>query len=168
MAEYLDLDLPIGYIDEATKQIKATPYLESLLFDYLNRTGGEAGNIINNSFEQSLEADKIPYMLGLTKKIDRRTASFNTEVKTSNYTAKNREYVEGQNGITIKFPANAKRSDEVIFANGDGSTITFDGNGNDIKYTTTDTTFITRRKGSSYHFHFFVDNVKGVSYWRPR
>ena len=86
----------------------------------------------------------------------------------TNYTAKNKEYIEGRGGITIKFPANAKRDNEVIFANGDGSSITFDGNGNTIKYTSTDKKFITRRKGSSFHFHFFVDNVVGDSYWRAR
>jgi hypothetical protein len=96
------------------------------------------------------------------------TAQFTTLIKISAYTAKNRDYVEGRGNITLKFPENPRRGDEVIFANGNGGTITLDGNGNYIKYTATDTKLIMRQQGTSLHFHYFEDNVLNERYWRAR
>ena len=191
MATYLDLAMPIVEKDPDTGEFTATPYFEDYLYQLVFGLGGEGSAPIDEIISSSVQADKIPYIQGLIAKLTKKvsdnestsdlyllkaaisqlqtnTASFDTKVKAINYTAKNKEYIEGRSGVTLYFPKNAKRNDEVIFANGDGSSITFNGNGNVIKYTSTDTTFITRRKGSSYHFHFFVDNVAGDSYWRAR
>lgn len=102
----------------------------------------------------------------LVNEIDFRTSSFNATIKTTNYTAKNKDYVEARNGITVFLPENSVRGDEIMIANGDGSLITVLGNGTDIKYKRTDDTFVTRNIGSSYHFHLFVDNPN--KYWRVR
>lgn len=102
------------------------------------------------------------------KQLQVDTVKFNTLIKQVNYTAKNKDYVEGRGNITLKFPANAVRGDEVIFANGDGGTITLNGNGNNIKFTSTDETLTMRRQGTSLHFHFFEDNDLNERYWRAR
>jgi hypothetical protein len=101
------------------------------------------------------------------KQLQIDTARFNTKIKTSTYTAKNKDYIEGRGNITLKFPANALNGDEVIFANG-GGIITIDGNGNNIKYTSTDTVLIMRERGTSFHFHFFEDNNLNERYWRVK
>ena len=102
------------------------------------------------------------------KQLQIDTARFNTKIKAVNYTAKNKDYIEGRGNITLKFPSSAVSGDEVIFSNGNGSTITIDGNGNNIKYTSTDTTLVMRNEGTSLHFHFFEDNVLNERYWRAR
>jgi len=191
MAEYLDIALPIVEKDPDTGEFKATPYFEDYLYQIVRATGGEGSETITEVNSSALQADKVPYLTGLVlslikkighleivfsthiveaavKQLQIDTAQFNTLIKRVNYTAKNKDYVEGRGNITLKFPANAVRGDEVIFANGNGGTITLDGNGNNIKYTSTDTTLIINRMGSSFHFHFFEDNVLNERYWRAR
>ncbi len=191
MAEFLDIALPIVEKDPETGEFKATPYFEDYLHGIVRDQGGEGSTIITEVNISALQSDKVPYLyslvLSLRKKVNHLesvfsthiveaavkqlqidTAQFNTLIKQVNYTAKNKDYVEGRGNITLKFPANAVRGDEVIFANGDGGTITLDGNGNDIKYTSTDTTLIIRNKGTSFHFHFFEDNDLNERYWRVK
>ena len=189
MAEYLDVAQPIIEIDSLTKEFKATAYFEDYLYRIIQGLGGEGAPSTGDSISTTVSADKIPYLFGLVytlgkkvsqleagasnsvmaaaiKLLESRTANFITTVKTQDSTAKNKDFFEARNSITVKLPANARRSDEVIVANGDGSKITIDGNGNNIKYTTTDTSVIMRSQGTSLHFHFFIDNVSGDSYWR--
>ena len=191
MATYLDLEMPIVEKDPDTGHFKATPYFEDYLYQLVFGLGGEGAEPVSEIISSSVQADKLPYIQGLISKLSRKvtdidvtsdlyllkgviselqssTASFVTKIKQVNYTAKNKEYIEGRGNITLKFPANARRNDEIIFANGNGGTITLDGNGNNIKYTSTDTTMIMRRKGTSLHFHFFEDNVLNERYWRAR
>jgi hypothetical protein len=191
MAEYLDIALPIVEKDPETGEFKATQYFEDYLFQIVKATGGEGSEIITETNSSGLQADKVPYLTGLILSLRRKvshlesvvsthiveaavkqlqidTAQFNTLIKLVNYTAKNKDYVEGRGNITLKFPANAVRGDEVIFANGNDGIIKLDGNGNDIKYTSTDTTLIMRNKGTSFHFHFFEDNDLNERYWRVK
>jgi len=107
-----------------------------------------------------------PYFEDFLYDLGIRTASFKTSVAITNVTAKNRGFYEANNGITVKLPANPKDNSEVIIANGDGTSITIDGNGTDIKYTTTSQTFITNNIGSSWHFHLFQNGTE--KYWRVR
>ena len=107
-------------------------------------------------------------ILSSVKQLQADTAGFVNLVKTANYTAENKNWVEARSGITIDLPANAVSGDEVIVSNGDGTSITIDGNGNNIKYTSTDTTIVISRQGSSLSFGYFVDNVTGDAYWRAR
>ena len=163
MASYLDLALPIIEKDPDTGELKATPYFEDYLYQLVKATGGEgAGGItdLESSFSTHIVEAAV-------KQLQLDTARFKTLIKSVDYTAKNKDYVEGRGTITLKFPANAVRGDEVIFANG-GGVITFNGNGNNIKYTTTDTTMISRQQGTSFHFHFFEDNVLNERYWRAK
>jgi len=189
MAEYLDLAQPIIEIDNETKEFKATPYFEDYLFQIIQAIGGEGSTTINEIISSSLQSDKVPYLFGLVHTLSKKvsdleaqlgthvleatvkqllinTAAFSSSIKITDYTAKNKDWVEGRSNARIKLPENAVRDDEVMIANGDGSTITVDGNGTDIKYTSTDRTFIMRNKGSSYHFHLFVDNPNNTKYWR--
>ena len=189
MAEFLDIAQPIIEVDRDTNEMVATSYFEDYLYRIIQAVGGEGADTINTTIINSGLAAKLPFLFGLVSSMSKKlgslqdqvrdsktqsavkqleidTADFYTKIKTENYTAVNKDYVEGRNNATIKLPANAKRSDQVMVANGDGSAITVDGNGNNIKYTSTDTKFITRNNGSSFHFHFFIDNVKNESYWR--
>jgi len=114
-----------------------------------------------------LEAHFDSHQLQSTvKQIQIDTTGFISKVKTTNYTAENKDWVEARNGITIDLPANPLSNSQVIVANGDGTAITIDGNGNNIKYKDTDTALITKRKGTSLHFQYFIDNVTAESYWR--
>ena len=190
MASYLDLALPIVEKDPDTGEWKATPYFEDYLYELVKATGGEGAETITEVMTAGLQSDKVPYLMGLVlslrkkiahlesafsthiveaavKQLQIDTARFNTKIKTDTYTAKNKDYIEGRGKVTFKFPENAVKGDEVIFANG-GGIITLDGNGNNIKYTSTDTKFIIRQKGTSIHFHFFEDNELNERYWRAR
>ena len=189
MAEFLDIAQPIIEVDPDTKELKATPYFEDYLYGIIAALGGEGSTIISEVVASGVQADKVPYFFGLEANLSRRvsdleaqlgnhvlkadvkqlqidTASFNSQIKSINYTTKNKDWIEARRNVTIKLPENAVRDDEIMVANGDGSTITVDGNGTDIKYTSTDRTFIMRTEGSSYHFHLFVDNPNNIKYWR--
>ena len=86
-------------------------------------------------------------------------------VKTSvNYTAVDHDFVEGNNGVTIKADPHPGADDVIVIANGDGSTIRFDANGNNIMYTTLDTCMDLQRQGTTITFQWFDDGP----YWRPR
>jgi hypothetical protein len=100
------------------------------------------------------------------KQIQIDTAEFINLVKSVNYTAENRDFVEARSKITVTLPANPISNHQVIVSNGDGSTITIDGNGNNIKYKTTDTSLKTIRQGTSLHFQYFIDNDAAENYWR--
>jgi hypothetical protein len=190
MAEYLDIALPIAE-KNAFGELVATRYFEDWIQSIVAATGGEGATIVNEVLSISSSVDRLEHFFGLVLSMKRRissleaslsnhiveaavrqlqidTARFDTKIKTSNYTARNKDYVEARNGITVKFPGSAVRGDEVIFANGDGTRITFDGNGNDIKHRTTSKTLITTSAGSSLHFHFFEDNGLDERYWRAR
>ena len=167
-ADNLDIDQPIAHIDPNTKEIKATAYFEDYLWKIVNTLGGEGSTIIQDLLTTIIEADKVEYMFALVKQLLIDTASFNSKIETVNYTAENKEWVEARNKARIKLPSNPLRNSEVIISNGDGTSIIMDGNGNDIKYTSTSATLTTIRQGSSFHFQFFSDNALGESYWRAR
>ncbi len=57
--EFLDVDLPIGYADLETGEVKGSAYFEDLLFSYLNKTGGESENLIDD-LEQLIQAFRMP------------------------------------------------------------------------------------------------------------
>lgn len=107
---------------------------------------------------------------GSVKQIEIDTQGFYGRVETSNYTAVNKDWVEGRNGVTVKLPTNPLVNDQVIVSNGDGSRIIIDGNGNNIKYTKTGTRLITRNQGTSYHLQFFRFQTDLITetYWRIR
>jgi len=190
MAEYLDLVMPIVEKNDRGEYV-ATPYLEDILHGVVFSVGGEGSVITNELISGGLQGDRVPYLFGVIASLQKKvshlehslsthiveaavkqlqvdTRPFKSMVKAVNYTAKNRDYIEAQKNVTIKLPANAARDDEVIVANGDGSRIRADGNGNKIKYTALANIFNIYRPGSSKHFQFFVDNVADVSYWRAR
>lgn len=100
------------------------------------------------------------------KQIQIDTAGFIGMVQTSNYTAENKDWVEARNKITVKLPANPLVNDQVIVSNGDGSLITINGNGNNIKYTRTDASAQIANQGTSLHFQLFED--QSTKYWRIR
>lgn len=185
MAHNLDIAMPIG-IDEDGKEINATPYFEDYLHDIIFSLGGEGAEPVPiNEISQvdfhttsarlktlsrrvgELENESGPHRLDSTvKQIEIDTMNFVAKVKITNYTAINKDWVEARSGATIKAPSNPLANDQFIVSNGDGSTITVLGNGNDIKYTKTDTKILTRKKGTSLHFQLFEDST--TKYWRIR
>lgn len=167
-AENLDTDQAIVEKDPHTGALKATAYFEDYLYKIVATLGGEGSTIIQDLVNTTIEADKVEYMFALIKQLIADTSKFNSVIKTADYTAANKDWVEARNKITILFPENPVKDDEIMVSNGDGSAITVDGNGELFKYTSTDTVFITRNMGSSYHFQYFEDNNLNERYWRVR
>lgn len=66
--EFLDVDLPIGYADLETGEVKGSAYFEDLLFSYLNKTGGESENLIDD-LEQLIQAFRMPRAESLEQRI---------------------------------------------------------------------------------------------------
>lgn len=186
MADLLDVDQPIVEMDPKTREFKATAYFEDYLYKIIAALGGEGTTLINSTSAESSailsaqikgiqkklnEIDTLfeTYPLwALIKDVDARTANFVSKIKTANYDVKNKDWVEARNGILLTFPTNPVRDDEIMVSNGDGSQIKIWGNGYNFKYTSTDSMFVTRNMGSSYHFQFFEDNVLNERYWRVR
>ncbi len=186
MADFLDMDQDIGELNPFTKGFKATAYFENYLYKIIESLGGEGVSVVGGDtiVDNSILASKIKALnLRLSefdtltdnarlssslKDTDIRTANFISKIKITNFTAVNKDWVEARKNITVKLPENAQRDDEIMISNGDGSKITVDGNGNNIKFTKTDPCFITRNKGSSYHFQYFEDNTLNERYWRVR
>lgn len=164
MADNLDTDLAIVEKDPATGEFKATAYFEDYLYKIITSLGGEGSTIIQDLVKVTVEADKLDYMFALVKQMLTDTAEFVGKIKNTNYTAENKDWVEARSGITISLPTDPLSNHQVIVSNGDGSKITVNGNGKNIKYSKTDTTLITKRKGTSLHFLFFIDSSE--TYWR--
>jgi hypothetical protein len=118
-----------------------------------------------NELESFFDVSRLE---GAVRQLEIDTQGFRSLIKAENYTAVNKDWVEGRNKSIFKLPENPLWNHQVMFSNGDGSKLTILGNGNNIKYTKTSTSFITRVKGSSYHFQFFEDNVLDERYWRVR
>ena len=190
MADYLDTDQDIVEIDPITKGFKATPYFEDYLYKIISTLGGEGAEIITELTATTLEAGKFPQLYSLVKSLNRQvdeinnnlnanhrleatvkqvevdTMGFTGKIKTSAYTAFNKEWIEARNKAIITLPADPLVNDQVIVSNGDGSLIKIRGNGNNIKYTSTDTSVNIRNKGTSLHFQLFED--ESTKYWRIR
>lgn len=190
MADHLDIALPIVTKDDLTGEYKATAYFENYLYEIISTLGGEGATIIEELVATTIEAGKFPQLFSLVnslrsqvdnindsislqhrleaavKQIEIDTAGFIAKVKTSNYTAENKDWVEARSKAIITLPADPLVNDQVIVSNGDGSLIKINGNGNNIKYTTTNTNLKTSRQGSSFHFQLFED--ESTKYWRIR
>jgi len=188
MADHLDTDLAIVEIDPITKEFKATPYFEDYLFNIIFSLGGEGAEPVSGNNEVNHAID-LPALVARMKLLQRKVdelgdefnnhrleatvkqvqidiAGFRGRVETSNYTAVNKDWVEARQKITVDLPANPLVNDQVIVSNGDGSAIKVDGNGNNIKYTSTDTSINIRNQGTSLHFQLFED--ESTKYWRIR
>lgn len=189
MATQLDANMALMEIDPSTKEIKATPYFEDYLFNLVLASGGESTTTITQTETAALSADKFPMLTGLVMKLLRQvdclvnavdnsianakikqleidTMSFVGKVKVTAYTAINKDWIEARSKAVIKLPSNPLANDQVIISNGDGSLIKIMGNGNDIKYTTTDTSINIRNQGTSLHFQLF--RYQDTRYWRAR
>ena len=190
MADHLDIALPIVRKDPASGEFVATAYFENYLYEIISTLGGEGATIIEELVATTIEAGKFPQLFSLVnslrsqvdnindsislqhrleaavKQIEIDTAGFIAKVKTSNYTAVNKDWVEARNKAIITLPADPLVNDQVIVSNGDGSLIVIKGNGNNIKYKTIDTSINIRNQGTSLHFQLFED--ESTKYWRIR
>jgi hypothetical protein len=115
---------------------------------------------------QTKELIATPYFEDYLYDIDFRSTVFSTSVSISNVTAKNKDFIEARNGITVFAPKNPKNNTEFMVANGDGSTITVDADGLEFRFTSIDDEFIFSEMGASYHFHLFINGTE--KYWRVR
>ena len=173
----------ITEVQASTLNAAKVPFLTGLVLSLKSKVSTLEADI--------LQADKVASLTGLVlslrkkighleaafsthiveaavKQLQIDTAQFNTKIKTTTYTAKNKDYIEGRSGVTLYLPENPKKGNEVIFSNGDGTAILINGNGNSIKHRITDTKLIMTSAGSSIHFHFFEDNILNERYWRAR
>lgn len=190
MANLLDTDLPIIEIDPITKEFKATDYFEDYLYKIVSSLGGEGASAVGDILNGSSDADKVIYYFSLVKSLIKRvdelsnavesidmlkanvkqieteTMGFIGKIKSLSYTAFDKEWVEARSNAVITLPADPLVNHQVIVSNGDGTLIKVRGNGNNIKYTTTDSSINIRRKGTSLHFQLFED--ESTKYWRIR
>jgi len=89
---------------------------------------------------------------------------FRPDVKLSNYTAVNNDFIDIRNSSTITLDANAGWNDQIITVNGDGtpskvtSTIQLRYKGQ------RGNTIFLRNEGTSIHWYLFVDGTE--KFWR--
>ena len=88
---------------------------------------------------------------------------FNARLVNADAEAVNGDYIEASNGATIKADRCPGSNDVIKIANGDGSSIRFDGNGNNVMYTDIGNCIDIQRKGTSITFQWFDEGP----YWRP-
>lgn len=115
---------------------------------------------------EEIEISDIHILQAAVRQIQVDTQGFIGKVITSDYTAFDKEWIEARNKARIYLPENALVNHQVIVSNGDGTIISVHGNGNNIKYTTTDTVVNIRNQGTSLHFQLFQDGT--TKYWRIR
>ena len=157
MADLLDL-LALPIVD---KNGNATPYFEDVWYSVVDSLGGEGApsistiTIIESEDSQSFQSNV---------KTLKRSVFFNDRVEIVDCTAVDNDFIEANSSIIVYLPLNPRKSSQVIVANGDGSVITVDGNGNDIKFTKLDTELKIRTMGTTIVFQWFQDGP----YWRPR
>lgn len=166
MAENLDTNQSLVRQNEGSKEFFATPYFENYLYEIIKSLGGAGSTIITNISNIISTLDKADYFFGKIKTLEDSAMGFVGKVKTINYTAIAKDWVEARSNAVISLPLDPLVNDQVIVSNGDGSLIKVEGNGNDIKYTTTDTSIIIRVQGTSLHFQLF--EFEGTKYWRIR
>jgi len=156
MAEFLELVKPLVNLKTGT----ATPYFEDYLYRIIVALGGEGAVAITESDE--IVSENTAQLKTQLKNLKQRI-HFVPRVKSVDYTAVDNDFVEANQGITVKLPNPPRNGSDVIVANGDGSNITIDGNGKDIKFKAKKTESVhTRSAGNSYHFKWFIDGP----YWR--
>ena len=156
-------------IDEEIRPV--IQYLDRFLHDLRERTGG--GNDAIEDLENESSADtsrsqsstqfqleSIEQIADLIPPDSTEYKQFYSVAKSENYTAVSFDFVEATNGATITLDSNAELDDEIMIANGDGSTIKIIGDS--IKFNKLDSQINMRRQGTSYHFHRFH------GYWRVR
>lgn len=86
-------------------------------------------------------------------------------IAKSNYTAIDKDFVESRLNSTIKLDSKAVHNSQIVIGNGDGSKITIDGNGSQIRYKGNRTNcLIVRNEGTFIHFYKFIDGSE--EYWR--
>lgn len=160
-------------------------YLNKFLHDIWVRTGGGSDAISNvtnsETYETSMAAGQFVALHEDSEQLESEIyappAPTDQEldeytdvkryrsVKTSaNYTAVDHDFVEANNGAVIYADTKPGADDVIIVANGDGSTVRFDANGNNIMYTSLDTCMDIQRQGTTITFQWFDDGP----YWRPR
>ena len=138
-----------------------------IMFQVWKRLGGGDDHINNLQNLEITEAsagsqalDAIQYLEQIEDAIPSdRPVDFYSAIKTSSYTAVNGDFIEAQNNAIITLDPEADIDDQIMIANGDGSTITVKGA---IKYTKLDSSLIMNNQGTSLHFQNFGD------YWRVR
>ena len=85
--------------------------------------------------------------------------NFYSAIKKTNYTAVDGDFIEAQSSAIITLDPNASLNDQIVVANGDGTSIKVVGT---IKYKRLDTSLFIKNQGTSLHFQYFGD------YWRVR
>ena len=134
-------------------------YLDRFLHDLWIRSGGGTDTV--TSIEQpeegalSTEAleriDSLEQIEDLIPIVDKQ---YYSAIKNVNYTAVDGDFIEAQRNAIITLDPNATTDDQIIVANGDGTTIKVVGT---IKYKRLDDSIFMRNQGTSLHFQYFGD-----------
>lgn len=90
---------------------------------------------------------------------------WNPVSKNVNYTAIDHDFVEATNKVTIKLDSKSETGSHIEVGNGDGSEITIDGDGVELRYAgRRGSTIKIKREGTFIHWYRFDDG--DTSYWR--
>ena len=115
----------------------------------------EINKILRKLQDQEQRIDsKISYLESLLRSIRSDFKSFRSVSITSNYTARNYDWINVKSGATIKFPSNPIVNSEIIIRVGDDNNVPLDGNGKKINGSSTGRLY---RKGTSIKFKYFID-----------
>jgi len=150
-------------------RIMTSPILHRFLLDLTTETNTVAADMTNiedtENFGTELQdrIDDVEQIADLIPSVLNR--EFYIDVKTDNYTAINNDFIEGRNGITIKFDINSEHNAQIITANGDSSSIIVDGNGLELRHAgRRDGRFVLNREGTSIHWYKVISGTE--AYWR--
>ncbi len=80
---------------------------------------------------------------------------FNAVTTSTSYTAIDHDFINAKANALITFPKYPEENSVIIIRNGDGSTITLDGNGKNMNNSSTGK---IHQKGTSIEFHYFIDS----------
>lgn len=126
-----------------------------------DRTGGDQDTVTNITIRESYPwpQEAIDYEEGqeiaaLYSGIPQDIPNFRAVTVTSAYTALPFDFINAKLSAKIKFPAQPEENSVIIIRNGDGTTISLDGNGKNINGEKTGRLL---RKGTAIHFHYFID-----------
>lgn len=166
------IELPLKIVNDP----ELRPYFEYLnrfLHDTWVRTGGGVDLfetiVSSETFETSSIGAEFQEIADDNEQIEDQIfipgPIWEAHIATTEYTATDKDMVEGRNNVTIKLDKFASHNEQIITGNGDGSTITIDGDGVQIRYKGERGSKINiRNEGTFIHWFKFITETE--EYWR--
>ena len=161
--------VPQEVLDENPNLAKYLIDLNHYNWQMWKRTGGGndaiEGITSSESFENSFSSGSLQEQicdLMQTEDLIPIQKEWSCRKATQNTVITDHEIVEANNGITVTVDPSPGHDDEIIVANGDGSQIKINFNGQKVNHTRLDDRIVTSNRGTSLRFKFFSEGP----YWR--